>query len=167
MSILSYLISGEFLKRDQLKYYLSPNELTVGIAVAKLKLALMRQLFQPMVDFFLKRESHDQFLLIADKYNKDFSLLLEGILGVLAANAFFGTGSAFDPEYIKPLLGMFENVAKEKQQTPMGGGSGDPINHHCQQLIEMGFSERSVKIAWQMNGRDFERALDFLINYNR
>lgn len=45
------------MKRDQLKYYLSPNELNVGIAVAKLKLALMSQLFQPMVDFFLKRET--------------------------------------------------------------------------------------------------------------
>ena len=45
----------------------------------------------------------DQILLIADMYDKDFSLLVEGILCVLSANAFFGTGSAFDPEGLKAV----------------------------------------------------------------
>ena len=117
MNILSFLISGEFLKRDQLKFYLSSNELNFAISLAKLKLTMMRELVQPMIDFFFGAEQSELFLTVADKYHKDFSTLLDGIFGVLSSNTFFTVGSAFDPEYVKPVQAMFEGVSRDKQKT--------------------------------------------------
>ena len=62
-----------------------------------------------MVVFFIEKEA-TQFLLIADKYDKDFSVLLEGIYCILSANAFFGTGSAFDPEMLKIIKTQYTNA---------------------------------------------------------
>ena len=69
MNLVSVLISGEFLKRGELKYYLQPNEMSAEVAMLKLKLAMMRNLYQPMVEYFI-RDKADQLLTIADKYDK-------------------------------------------------------------------------------------------------
>ncbi len=44
MNLIGLLISGEFLKKGEIKYYLQPNELSSKIAVNTLKLNMMRQL---------------------------------------------------------------------------------------------------------------------------
>ena len=45
MNLLSLLISGEFLKRGEIKFYLQPNELSPVIAIYKLRLFMMQKLF--------------------------------------------------------------------------------------------------------------------------
>ena len=53
MGLAAGLISGEFLKRGELKFYLQPNELSANVAILKLRLNMMKQLYQPMVEFFV------------------------------------------------------------------------------------------------------------------
>ena len=88
MNVVSVLIAGEFLKRNELKYYLQPNEMSINVAFLKLKLSMMKNLVQPLVEFLIEQKA-SQFLLIADKYDHDFSKLLEGVYCVLCANSFF------------------------------------------------------------------------------
>ena len=95
MNLISILICGEYLKRHDIKYFLTPNELSPLIAIYKLRLNMMRQLVQPVVMHFFE-EKAELYLTIADKYDKEFSRLLEGVLCVLAANSFFNTNSGFD-----------------------------------------------------------------------
>ena len=107
MNLLSVLVCGEFLKRGELHHYLQPKEMSANVAILRLRLFMMSNLVHPMVEFFLGNKAH-QFLLIADKYDHDFSKLLEGVYCVLCANAFFGPGSAFDPESLKQIRSMVE-----------------------------------------------------------
>lgn len=44
MNLIALLISGEFLKKGEIKFYLQPNELSSKLAVYKLRLAMMSQL---------------------------------------------------------------------------------------------------------------------------
>ena len=53
MGLAAGLISGEFLKRGELKFYLQPNELSANVAILKFRLTMMKQLYQPMVEFFI------------------------------------------------------------------------------------------------------------------
>ena len=116
MNLLSLLISGEFLKRGEIKFYLQPNELSPVIAIYKLRLFMMQKLFQPMVTHFLTDKAQ-LYLTIADLYDKDFSLLLEGVVCILAANAFFGPGSAFDPESLRSLTQQYTNALNKTTAT--------------------------------------------------
>ena len=45
MNLVSVMISGEFLKRGELKYYLQPNELSAEVAILKFKLFMMSNLY--------------------------------------------------------------------------------------------------------------------------
>ena len=48
-------------------------------------------------------ENAQLYLTIADKYDKDFAKLLEGVICILSANAFFSNNSAFDSENLRTL----------------------------------------------------------------
>ena len=45
MSLVSTLISGEFLKRGEIKQYLQPNEMSPTVAILKLRLSMMTHLY--------------------------------------------------------------------------------------------------------------------------
>lgn len=63
---------------------------------------MMQQLVQPMLLHFME-ENAQLYLTIADKYDKDFAKLLEGVICILSANAFFSNNSAFDSENLRTL----------------------------------------------------------------
>ena len=47
------------------------------------------------------------YLTIADKYDKDFAKLIEGVICILSANAFFSTNSAFDPDNLRQVQAQY------------------------------------------------------------
>ena len=163
MNLISVLISGEFLKRGELRCYLQPNEMSANVAILKLKLAMMKNLYQPMIEFFIERKAA-QFLLIADKYDHDFSKLMEGVYCVLCANAFFGHGSTFDPENLKQIRAILEKktqTGSNRPANPIFLGDQNDISD-AQKLTDMGFDPHDVASALSMCRFDFERALDHL-----
>lgn len=77
-----------------------------------------------MVEFFI-RDKSSQFLQIADKYDKEFSLLYEGIYCILCANSFFGSQSAFDAENLKLIRSQYSSLlAKPANSTVRAAGVG-------------------------------------------
>ena len=56
MNLLSALISGEFLKRNQLRYFLNSDEMSPEISIAKIKLMIMKKLIYPMIDYFVNEK---------------------------------------------------------------------------------------------------------------
>lgn len=172
MNFFSWLISGEFLKRDQIKYYLQPNELSPLVAIYKLRLTMMRTIVQPMLLHFLE-EKAELYLAIADNYDKVFSLSLEGVICHLCANTFFSANSAFDPNGLRSLSDTYNQTFNKSHpsgaisQTNMFQRQFETQQQQTQtalkmQLIEMGFDSADVDLALDVETNDFGRALDFL-----